>query len=65
MRGKREDILRRLGGLVMAAALVASQLLGALAPIAAKARHLVFEPHSEVKAEQLRAGLAHIRKLWG
>ena len=37
----------------------------ALAPIAAKARHLVFEPHSEVKAEQLRAGLAHIRKLWG
>ena len=37
MRGKREDILRRLGGLVMAAALVASQLLGALAPIAAYA----------------------------
>ena len=37
MRGKREDILRRLGGLVMAAALVASQLLGALAPVAAYA----------------------------
>ncbi len=37
----------------------------ALAPIASKARHLVFEPHSEVKAAQLRAGLAHIRKLWG
>ena len=36
----------------------------ALAPIASKARHLVFEPHSEVKPAQLRAGLAHVRKLW-
>ena len=36
----------------------------ALGPIAAKARHLVFEPHSEVKAVQLRAGLEHVKKLW-
>ena len=37
MRGKRGDILRCLGGLAMAAVLVASQLLGALAPVAAYA----------------------------
>ena len=43
MRGKREDILRRLGGLVMAAALVASQLLGALAPQSIHTARLIEE----------------------
>ena len=37
MRGKRGDILRCLGGLAMAAVLVVSQLLGALAPAVAYA----------------------------
>lgn len=35
-----------------------------LAHIASKARHLVFEPHPDVTAEQLRAGLDHIKRLW-
>ena len=36
----------------------------ALKPIAEKARHLVFEPHSEVSEESLAAGLARIRACW-
>ena len=36
----------------------------ALKPVAEKARHLVFEPHSEVDAASLAAGLAHIRACW-
>ena len=36
----------------------------ALKPIAEKARHLVFEPHSEVGEAQLSAGLAHVRACW-
>jgi len=36
----------------------------ALKPMAEKARHLVFEPHSEVGAESLAAGLARIKACW-
>lgn len=36
----------------------------ALKPIAEKARHLVFEPHSDVSEAQLAAGLAHIKACW-
>ena len=36
----------------------------ALRPVAEAARHLVFEPHSGVTGEQLRAGLECIRRLW-
>lgn len=36
----------------------------ALKPIAERASHLVFEPHSEVTAEQLRSGLEYIKRIW-
>ena len=36
----------------------------ALKPLAEQARHLVFEPHSEVTEEALRMGLTHLRALW-
>lgn len=36
----------------------------ALKPIAEKARHLVFEPHSDVRGANLAAGLAHIKACW-
>ena len=37
----------------------------ALKSIAEKARHLVFEPHSEVTEEELAAGLKHLKECWG
>ena len=36
----------------------------ALRPMAEKARHLVFEPHSEVSEESLAAGLVRIKACW-
>lgn len=36
----------------------------ALAPLAARARHVVFEPNREVGEKALAAGIAHIRRLW-
>ena len=36
----------------------------ALAPVAARLRHLVFEPHSGVSETALRRGLSRIRGLW-
>ena len=37
----------------------------ALKDFAANVRHVVFEPSQLVEEERLRAGIAHIRKLWG
>ena len=37
----------------------------ALKPQAEQARHLVFEPHSDVTEEALQNGLAHIKSIWG
>ena len=36
----------------------------ALKEVAAKARHLVFEPEANVSAQALREGLEHLRTLW-
>ena len=36
----------------------------ALKAVASKARHLVFEPHPGVTAEELKSGLEKIRRLW-
>lgn len=33
-------------------------------PFARNARHLVFEPHAEVGAAELRRGLDHLRQIW-
>ena len=35
-----------------------------LKSVAAKARHLVFEPNAQVTPGALRAGMAHLRRLW-
>ena len=37
----------------------------ALKDFAANVRHVVFEPSQLVEEERLRAGIAHIRSLWG
>lgn len=36
----------------------------ALKPLAESVKHVVFEPNSHVTGEDLRSGIAHIRKVW-